>query len=345
MKILQIMAGASVGGAETFFVDAIRGLHDLGHKQYVITRDNNPYKIEQIKQRNIPYDIASFNTWMPWSTKAKIKHAIQNFKPDIVHHYMGRAGQFSMPENQGNHINIGWYGGYYKPSRFKYCSHHVGVTQDIADHIIAQGISKENVHVLHVYAEVVQGKPIDRAEFDTPNNAPLLLSLSRLHTKKGLDILLSAMVQVPEAYLWIAGSGPLEAELKAQMKILKLENRVRFLGWRNDREDLLATADICVFPSRYEPFGAVVIEAWGAQTPLVVAKAAGPKAYVTHEENKLLVEIDDVNGLAHAINKVIHDKDLCARLIKNGKAAYDKDFTMAAFHRNVMALYERVLKK
>ena len=340
MKILQIMAGAPVGGAETFFVDAIRGVHELGYQQHVITRNNNPYKVEQIRERNIPLDFASFNQLIPWTTKAKVKRAIKEFKPDIVHHYMGRAGNYSVA---GEHVNIGWYGGYYKPERFKHCKHHVGVTYDITKHIIEQGVPPENAHTLHVYAEFPKGTPIDRAQFDTPDDAPLLVSLSRLHVKKGLDVLLKAMLQVPNAYLWIAGSGPLDAELKAQMKELKLEDRVRFLGWRNDRENLLTTADICVFPSRYEPFGAVVVEAWGTETPLVVAKAAGPKAYVTHGENGLLVEIDDVDGLAGAINQVINDKELCAHLIKNGKEAYDKDFTQKAFMREVSALYDKVL--
>ncbi len=339
MRVLHTMAGASVGGAETFFVDAIKAIDEIGFEQRVITRYNNPHKIQEITNLNIPVDKASFGRFFTWSTSRTIKKAINEFNPDIVHNWMGRAGMFSIA---GKHTNIGWYGGYYKPERFKNCRYHVAVTQDIADHIINQGVPAKNVFVLHIYAEFSKVSPLNRAQFDTPDNVPLLLSLSRLHKKKGLDTLLNAMIKVPDAYLWIAGSGPLEKELKAQMKELKLDNRVRFLGWRNDREALLATADICVFPSRYEPFGAVVIEAWATQTPLVTAKAAGPKAYVTHEENGLLVEIDDVDDLAHSINRVIKDKKLCSHLILNGKRAYDKSFTKEVFKRNVAELYNNI---
>jgi len=62
---------------------------------------------------------------------------------------------------------------------------------------------------------------------------------------------------------------------------LGLESRVRFSGWRDDRAALLAAADICVFPSRYEPFGTVTVDAWAAKRPLIAAAAQGPKAYVT----------------------------------------------------------------
>lgn len=341
MKILQVMAGDTVGGAETFFVDSIKALHETEHKQYVITRDNNPHKIAQIKERNIPLRTAAFSKNLPWTTARTIKTAIKEFQPDIVHHYMGRAGTYSVP---GNHVNLGWYGGYYKPTRFKHCTHHAAVTQDIVDHIVASGVPKQNAHLLHIYAEFEQGTPIDRSEFDTPNDAPLMVSLSRLHVKKGLDVLLEALVKVPDAYLWIAGSGPIEADLKQQMVDLKLEDRVRFLGWRNDQANLLATADICAFPSRYEPFGAVVIEAWSCKKPLVTAKAKGPAAYVKHEENGLIVDIDDVDALAENLNRVIRDKDLANHIVENGFKAYQDGFTREVFKKNVTALYERILK-
>jgi len=339
MKILHAMAGDSVGGAETFFVDAVEAIAETDTEQRVITRANNPHKIATIKKHGILVEEASFNKNWKFTTAAKMKKHIKEFKPDIVHHWMGRAGMFSQA---GDHVNIGWYGGYYKPSRFKHCKYHVAVTQDIVDHIVREGVPKEHAFLLHIYAEFEKGNPIDREEFDTPDDAPLLLSLSRLHTKKGLDVLLEAMKSVPDAYLWIAGSGSLEQELKTQMKELKLEDRVRFLGWRNDREALLATCDVCVFPSRYEPFGAVVIEAWGTEKPLIAAKAAGPKAYVKHEENGLLVEIDDVEGLASSINRMIGDKALQAELVNNGLRAYQEGFTREVFKNNVMDLYDRV---
>lgn len=341
MKILHAMAGADVGGAETFFVDGIEGIHELGVEQRVITRFNNDHKIQKIRGCGIEPKQASFHNLWRFPTAQTLKKEIKDFQPDIVHHWMGRAGSFGV---KGKHVNIGWYGGYYKPKRFKHCDYHVAVTQDIVNHIIAQGVPADRAKLLHIYAEFEQGIAIDRSEFDTPNDVPLLLSLSRLHTKKGLDTLLNAMVKIPDAYLWIAGSGPLEQELKAQMKDLKLENRVRFLGWRNDRENLLATADICVFPSRYEPFGAVVIEAWGTQTPLVTAKAAGPKAYVKNEENGLIVDIDSVDQLADAVNRVIQDDTLKKEIVKNGIKHYNENFTRDVFKQNVKELFEHVLK-
>ena len=340
MKVLQVMAGDSVGGAETFFVDGVSAIHEEGIQQHVVTRANNEHRIRHLESLGIPLDVAGFGKLWKRPTRKCLERRIAAFGPDIVHSWMGRAGVFSRP---GPHVNIGWYGGYYKPGRFRDCQHHVAVTKDIADHIIRQGIPHHRVHVLHIYAEFENSAPLNRSDFDTPDDVPLLLSLSRLHTKKGLDVLIEAMAEIPDAYLWIAGDGPLKNRLIEQTRQLNLDGRIRFLGWRYDREAMLAAADICVFPSRYEPFGAVVIEAWACGIPLVAARAAGPKAYVNHEEDGLLVDIDDVDGLAGSVNRIISDGKLGQRLVKNGRRRYSEGFTKKVFRENVVDLYNHVL--
>lgn len=114
MRVLHTMAGGSVGGAETFFVDAIKAIDEIGFEQRVVTRDNNPHKIQEIANLNIRTDKASFGKLFPWPTSRTIQNAIHEFDPQIVHNWMGRAGMLSV---NGRHTNIGWYGGYYKPER------------------------------------------------------------------------------------------------------------------------------------------------------------------------------------------------------------------------------------
>ena len=125
---------------------------------------------------------------------------------------------------------------------------------------------------------------------------------------------------------------------------LGLNNRVRFLGWRNDREALLSTADICVFPSRNDSFGAVILEAWATETPLVATKAPGPRAYVNHEENGLLVDIDDKEAFVDALRRVIEENGLTQQLTVNGLKSYKDGFTKEAFKQNITELYQSVTK-
>ena len=214
MRVMHVMAGASQGGAENIMLESVLALAEGGLQQHVVTRPNNKFRLDQFKKAGISTDTASFNRALPWFTRRTLDKAIAQFKPDVIEYWMGRAGQFAPSKYKAR--SIGWYGGYYKLARFIACEWHVGLTQDLLRHIREQGISDERSHIIHTYADFKKATPVDRTTLNTPNDAPVALALARLHEKKGLDTLLEATVKVPDLYVWIAGEGPLEAELKAQ---------------------------------------------------------------------------------------------------------------------------------
>ena len=335
------MGGALDGGAETFFIDAIKALKNKNINQHVIISNRNISRIKKVSNLGISHDVASFNKFFKWRTKKIISKAIEEFKPDIVHYWMGRASSFLL--SGGEHINIGWHSGYRGVERFRKCDYHIVLTADLKKHIVKQGINKDKVYELPIYTNENNLKKINRNDFDTPNDKPLLLSLSRLHPVKGIDTLLNAMVEIPDAYLWIAGSGPLENKLKIQTKKLRLDKRVKFLGWREDKEILMATADICVFPSRNDAFGAVTIESWAAKKTIVACKSPGPSAIISHMHDGILVEIDNVKELAKSINTLINNKTLAENLANNGYKKFQKNYTEKIFVRNILDIYTKIL--
>jgi len=143
-------------------------------------------------------------------------------------------------------------------------------------------------------------------------------------------VALQALAQLPDAWLWIAGSGPEEARLKAMATALGLEPRVRFLGWRDDPSALYRAADVCVFPSRYEPLGNVVIQAWAHGLPVVAAESQGPKALIEPGKDGLLTTIDDADALAQGVRRLLADKDLRAQIAGHGKRRVELEFSEAA---------------
>lgn len=340
MRVLHVMAGAREGGAENIMLEGVMALADAGLAQAVVTRPDNAFRLSRFRERGIAVETAGFSRLWPFPTHAAIARLVKTFRPDVAQFWMGRAGQFAPASFKQR--SIAWYGGYYKRSRFANCAWHIGLTRDLLRHIRDQGVSEDRSGIVHTYADFAGEAPADRAALATPADAPVALALARLHEKKGLDTLLDAAAKVPGLYVWIAGEGPLETDLKAQSARLGLDDRVRFLGWRNDRGALLAACNFVAFPSRYEPFGTVTVDAWAASRPLIAADAVGPAAYVRDGVNGLLIPKNDSDALARAMQRMISEPDLGARLIAGGRESYEASFTRQAFVRDCLSFYERV---
>jgi glycosyltransferase involved in cell wall biosynthesis len=341
MRILHVMASRANGGAETYSADMIESLHAAGLAQLAVVPRAF---LHHGRLAAAGVALADGVLEVPLSTwrRRKLAQAIDGFRPDLVHCWMRRAAglvpALAVPV-------IGWFGGYYDPARFQRCSHFVAVTPNIVDHLLARDIPRARAHYVPTFPTLEASPPVDRACLATPAGATVLLALSRLHEKKGLDVLLRALGELPQCVAWLAGDGPLAAHLHALAAALGVADRVRWLGWRTDRGALLRAADVCVLPSRWEPFGTVMLEAWAAATPLVAAASQGPSALIRDGDNGLLTPVDDAGALAAAIRRLIGDPALKARLIRHGLADYQKGYTRQAVTRRMIALYEAIIRE
>jgi glycosyltransferase involved in cell wall biosynthesis len=339
MRVLHVMASRANGGAETYSIDMIESLHAAGIDQVAAVRLASLHH-QRLTAAGVTLAPKVLVLPITMLRKRELQKLVREMQPDLVHCWMRRAASLMPPVDAPV---IGWFGGYYEPAHFYTCSHFVGVTPDIVRHMVSRGVPADRAFYVPTFPTIEPGATIDRATLDTPADATVLLALSRLHEKKGLDILLRALVDLPQCVAWLAGDGPLEAELTALAADLGVASRVRFLGWRTDRGALLKAADICVLPSRYEPFGTVMLEAWAADTPLVAAASQGPAALVRDGENGLLVPIDDVTSLTAAIQRLMSEPELTARLIARGRQDYQDGFTREAVTARMIDLYRNLI--
>lgn len=337
MHILHVIAGAEVGGAETYAQDAILALHARGIRQTVLTRPwprvMARYAAAGMAARPFQFGLTDW-----FFGPGRIRKAAAS--ADLVHAWMQRAGSF-VPEMPCP--VLAWFGDYYKLKYFPHADACVGVTRDIAAYITKQGWPADRVFTVNTFGTMPDAPPVSRASLDTPEGAPVLLVLSRMHPVKGIDTMLQALVQLPGAFLWLAGDGPEKARYQALATELGLADRVRFLGWRNDRKSLIAAADIVVLPSRYEPFGTVIAEAWAMHRPLVATLADGARQYVTDGVNGLLCPIDDPAALAAKLRRAIDSPELRAHLAFGGDLAYQADFTQDVAVERLLACYRSTI--
>ncbi|MBI1213150.1 MAG: glycosyltransferase [Alphaproteobacteria bacterium] len=338
MRVMQVMAGGAQGGAEAFFERLTLALHRAGLAQRAVIRRNRA-RAHRLSREGVPVTQLPFGGPPDIYTRWAIGREIRAWRPDVVLTWMSRA---AIKTPRSSAVLCGRLGGYYDLKYYRHCDHLIGNTEDIVDYIRKQGWPAERAHYLPNFVSSRRMDPLPRAEFETPAHAPLLVALGRLHTNKAFDILVDAMADVPDAYLWIAGAGGEEAALKKRVAALALESRIKFLGWRDDMEAVLAAGDIFVCPSRHEPLGNVVIEAFAQGLPVVAAASQGPKALIVDGTNGLLAPVDNAKALADAINRVIGDESLRNALAREGFATYQRQFTEAAVVANYRAFFEKV---
>jgi glycosyltransferase involved in cell wall biosynthesis len=336
MSVLHLLGTSGDGGAETYFVDLVRALGRAGVGQAVAMR-RHPGREAALKTAGVPVKVLGFGGPLDILTRTAAAGYARLNDAKLTLAWMNRAARHSP---RGPWARIGRLGGYYNLKYYEGFDELVANTEDIAEWIVNQGWPAGRVRCIPNFAAAPPDvDPVARASLATPEGAPLLLAMGRLHEAKAHDVALQALAELPDAWLWIAGAGPEEARLKAMAAALGLEPRVRFLGWRNDASALYRAADVCVFPSRYEPLGNVVIQAWAHGLPVVAAASQGPKALIEDERDGLLTPIDDPPALADGVRRLLGDKALRGRLARRGAKRVELEFSEAAVVAQWKALF------
>jgi len=345
-RVLQAMAGAGRGGAENYFVRLCIALHRAGVPQSIVTRPNIA-RMVALRQAGLDPVPAPFGGRLDLQTRRILRKEVTRFEPDIVVTYMSRAGRFAPRAStalRGNFVTIGRLGGYYDLKYFRRCRHLICNTPDLVEYVVREGWPRDRAHYLANFVEDRIAAPADRDKLATPADAPLIFALGRLHENKAFDTLLHAIAETPDVHLWLAGGGPQRSELVALAARLGINDRVRFLGWQDDPAPYFAASDMFVIPSRHEPLGNVLLEAWMHGLPVIAAASQGPRQLIEDGVNGLLVPVDDPTAMAAAIMDMVSDPQRAASLAREGRQSYERDYTEAASVARHLALFEAVLK-
>lgn len=339
-RLLQAIAGAPHGGAETFFARLAAALQRAGQDQRLLIR-RNAGRAAALRGAGIDPVELPFSGWLDLATRRGFRRALRDYRPQVVLTWMSRATQLCPA---GDFAHVARLGGYYDLKYYRRCDHLIGNTRDIVGYLLRCGWPEQRAHYLPNFVPAMRAPPLARAGLDTPERAPLALALGRLHPNKGFDVVLDAVAKTRGLHLWLAGDGPLLGALQERAARLGIADRVRFLGWRDDIAPLLAAADMLVSSSRHEPLGNVVIEAWSAGVPVVATASAGPATLIRDGETGLLAPVEEPAALAEAMTRLAEDPVLRARLAAAGHAAYAAEFSETVVVARYRAFFERVAR-
>ena len=181
------------------------------------------------------------------------------------------------------------------------------------------------------------------------DNEKIILYVGRLVYEKGIQNLISAMPKILQGYndtkLIIAGKGGMIDELKAQANRMGLGNKVYFTGYLNSKQvqKMYKCADIAVFPSTYEPFGIVALEAMLAGIPTVVSDIGGLNEIVTHGVDGMKSYAGNPNSIADSVLTLLYDHQLCDNISKKAKNKVKEQFNWNKIAQDTHFIYEKAI--
>ena len=193
------------------------------------------------------------------------------------------------------------------------------------------------------YEILFNGVELDRYRLatPTPTHGPTIFFCGRHEPRKGLATLLDALKFLPaDVRVWVGSTGPETEELKVKHAG---DPRIEWLGFVKEPDKLARMAGATVYcaPSiGGESFGVVLLEAMAAGCPIVAGDIDGYRNVATDDVNAVLVAPSDPRLLATALQRVLYDRDLRARLTAAGFERAS-DFSMAVLAERYEAIYER----
>lgn len=178
---------------------------------------------------------------------------------------------------------------------------------------------------------------------------PLVFYVGRVVYEKGVHLLVHAWPRIlaafPRARLVIAGTGDNLEPVKHQARALGLQQQVMFSGFISDedRQRLYAAANMAVFPSIYEPFGIVALEAMAAGCPVVVSSTGGLAEVVQLHETGLTIYPNNIDSLVWGIMNTIQHPDWAAQRAANALRDVHNLYDWQRIASDTIKIYERTI--
>lgn len=280
-----------------------------------------------------PFDLVHGHDWMSTWALAQVKH--RHGRPVVYTMHSteyGRCGNCLWDDPMSRRIrDLEWEGTYI-------ANRVICVSQTLRTETMSQyQVPGDKTHAVYNGVNVYRyDGPVDaqavRTQHGVSMEDPLVLFAGRLTWQKGPDLLVEAIPEVvrsfPRATFVFAGDGDMRPGLESRSGLLGISGSTRFLGHRNGQTltDLFKSSDIVCVPSRNEPFGIVILEAWSASKPVVATRIGGPSEFVQHAQNGFTVD-PNTESIAHGLSLALSDLPGSREMGRRGREEAEARFT------------------
>jgi len=373
MRVSHIVKATRISGAESHLLALIAGLRerDVQVSLQLLVEPERPMEdmLAQARALGVPAQSTTLRRDMDPGALWELRAQLRSLQPDLVHTHLVHADIYGFvaakmarrlpvvsSRHAGDRFRLRPRWRRIHQLLWQRLDAGIAISHAIKDFAIAvEGAPAEKITVIHygLRAEWQSDTEITAArrrlcnELDLPDEALLLGLVCRLVEEKGVHYALDALRQIkldfPQAQLVIAGDGEKAAELKRLSAALGIADSVYWLGWRDDVADLMSAFDLLIFPSLWEGFGLVLLEAMAARLPIVASRVSAIPEVVIDGETGLLFEPRDVSGLVNALTRLLEDRALRKYMGLLGAARLEEHFSIERMVEDTLAVYDAVL--
>jgi glycosyltransferase involved in cell wall biosynthesis len=354
-------------------------VHGLSHESKMSAREKQIVEngIEKAKKKGVkvialPAMVRCISPFKDLKTLLSIVWLIFTERPDIVHTHSSKAGILGrvaaricfVPKiihTPHGHVFYGHFGAlasriflWVEKLFARLTDRMVALTDgEMDDYIKLSVCSPEKLLKIHSGVDVKLFKQSNgnmvkkRRSLGLDQNVKVVGFVGWLLPIKGPMYLLKAMDYVwlsyPETTLVIVGKGDLDMDLRAQAQQLKANGRVKFLGWREDINEIMPVFDVLVLPSLNEGMGRVLVEAMAVGKPVVASRVGGIPDLVLDGETGYLVPPADEKALADGIKMLLDDPGKAWEIGQNGKKRCEQ-FSIEAMIDKLADLYSDIME-
>jgi glycosyltransferase involved in cell wall biosynthesis len=241
-----------------------------------------------------------------------------------------------------SHLNTQW-----EQRAYRQTSRVIAVSDFVKDSLVQDAhVAAETIDVVWNGVDIEQFRPIRSNETNILRTS-LGLALTDCiafftgdikSNRKNLDLVLQALVKLPQNYCLVVAGAIEGSPYPAMVKALGLNDRVHFLGYRQDVSTLLRCADIFTFPSHYDPCPLVILEALASGIPVITARSVGNSMLLQHGENGYILDHNyDRDGLVKILQVLGESPELRSRIGSMGRQTAE-----ARSWQNMARQYEKI---
>lgn len=355
LKILHIDPERAWGGGENQVIGLVSYLSSRGHENRLLCHAKGPL-FREAQKRGVATLPLRMRSEIDLRPVVPLRRMVRREGFDIVHFHTRRAHalslwlrgvspkvRFVVTRRMDYPLKRGWY------RRYLYnraVDGVVAISQKIADILIAGGVGKEKIRVIH---SGIDPAPFREGHTSRVNShLPVIGTMAVLEERKGQRFLLQAAALLKQRghrlEYRFAGAGSEREQLREIAVGLGLGEEVSFVGFVSDAPAFLSTIDIFVLPSLYEGLGVAVLEAMAAGKPVVATRVGGIPELVHDQVTGFLVPPKDPEALAGAISRLVSQEGLLQEMGSKARERIQRCFTVEQMAKKNEDYYYELLE-